>query len=86
MLFVLYIIFCSFYRSNLNEDWKAKLSIIQRFFLVAVICQYLIELIAFGVRKNMKKEFVIETIACIYSFTFIAVKKTTEMPKEIEGI
>ena len=70
ILFVSYLIFCSFYASNLSEQQYELLDMVNRVFMVSVLIQYILELVAFGCHRSNKKEFIFETIACIYIASF----------------
>ena len=43
---------------------------IDRIFMVCVVVQYTSELLAFGYRRSKRKEFVFETITCLYILVF----------------
>ena len=73
-LFASYLVFCSFYRSNLPTQEYNLLDTINRTFMVGVLVQYLLELVAFGCRRHNRKDFIFETIACVYIFSFFYYK------------
>ena len=65
ILFLGYLIFCSFYASNLSATKYWFLELANRVFMFSVIFQYVLELLAFGMRGR-KREFIFETVACLY--------------------
>ena len=69
-----YLAFCSFYASNLSKQKYELLETINRAFLVSVLIQYIMELVAFGFPRSRKKEFIFETIGCVYIFSFFFYK------------
>ena len=74
MLFVSYLVFCSFYASNLSKQQYKLLENINEGFLDSVVIQYALELVAFGWRRRNRMDFIFETITCAYIFSFFFYK------------
>lgn len=44
---------------------------IQKIFFLFILLEYFLEFLAFGLTLKNKKQFIIETIACIYAFLYV---------------
>ena len=47
---------------------------VNKSFIISVLAQYILELIAFGCHRHNKKDFIFKTIACVYIMIFFSFK------------
>ena len=74
ILFASYLVFCSFYASNLTSEQYTWMDGCNRGFLVSVLIQYLLELVAFGFQRHRRVQLIFETIGCIFIFSYFHYK------------
>ena len=79
VLFMGYLVFCSFYASNLTPQEYDTLELANRAFMFSVIFQCISESLAFGVRPGRKKEFAFQVVACLYVFGVLLYKVEFEV-------
>ena len=57
-----------------------------RTFMVSVLIQYILELVAFGFRRHRQKEFVFETVAYVAMFRFFFSKNRLRIENSADSI
>ena len=70
----------------MSYNKKEILKNIQYLFVAILICEYLIQILAFGYRPEHKKLFIYKNIVVVYALVYVIVSETVNLPKFDERI
>ena len=79
IIFISFLVSMSLYRSNMEQEERNSLKYTQYAFIGVLLIEYILEFLAFGIRKDYIRVVIFKNIALIYGITYAVVIEATTL-------